>query len=526
MENRYKHIDYEELVKENAELRQKLADVCGELAWFKRQFFGEKSEKMVAVSQNPSQLNLFSPDMQAGQHPSTQGEGGATDAMNGKQEEANPPTGRKKRKKEHNRKPLPDTLERIEEHIPVDFDTEGLSQIGVERTEILEFVPQRLVVRVIVRPKYAKDGSVATAPMPALPIPGGNAGPSLIARITVAKYLEHMPLDRQSKAFARNGFRIAANTMGDWVNRSADRLLRVLYERLGIIVLQGRYVQADETPIRVQDPIKKGKCHRGFHWVYYAPRKGIVFFDYQKGRDGQAPREILGGFSGYLQTDGYSVYEEYKTEKHPNITLMSCMAHVRRKFVKALSDDRERAQHALNLIGALYGIERDLRALESEMDTQLWLAKREQVRQQKSKPIMEQFSAWINQHHDPDVPKNGFTNAVEYAKKRIDGLSVYLQDGRLEIDNNLVENQIRPVALGRKNYLFAGSHHAAENAAIIYSLIGSCQQLGINPEQYLMDVLAKLPARKANDIDDLLPHNWNPDLAWKITTIGGKHTQK
>lgn len=484
------HIDKEQVI---SKLKSENTQLKAHIAWLEKQLFGAKSEKQLS-QQNASQTSLFE------QQTATQEEVVAIQV---------PAHKRKKRKADQNRQSLPEHLERVEEYIEPDFDTAGMTKIGEERTEVLEILPAKLYVRVIIRPKYVDGETVKTPQLPALPIPQGNAGVSLLAHILVAKYLEHTPLYRQSKRFERNGLRIAPSTLKDWVGYCADRWLFILYKRMLELVLESAYIQADETPLRVLDKIKKGKSHKGYLWVYYSPVEKMVFFDYQKGRGREGPRGILESFQGYLQTDGYVAYQEYKDDDQ--ITLLHCMAHARRKFHEALSNDKVRAQHALDLIGKLYEIEKQCRLVKDELDQRSWYQKRKQARQTQAAPILEQFKQWLIQQAGEVLPKSAIGKAISYTLNLFDGLKGYLFDGRLEIDNNLVENQIRPVALGRKNFLFAGSHQGAIRAAVIYSLIGSCQQHDINPEKWLTDVLAKLPDRKANNIDDLLPQNWKTE---------------
>jgi transposase len=493
MEEASQHIDLQTIAQENTNLKSEVSQLKAHIQWLEKQLFGVKSEKKPS-SHNSLQGSLFD-DEQA-------------DTTEQPVEMSVSSHKRKKRKPEQNRQPLPEHLERIEEYIEPDFDTTGMVKIGEERTEILEIQPAKLYVRVLVRPKYANGQTVKIPQLPQLPIPQGNAGPSLLAHILAGKYLEHMPLYRQSKRFERNGLRIAASTLNDWVAHSADRLLFVLYKRMMGLVLDSGYVQADETPLKVLDKLKRGKTHRGYLWVYYSPERQIVFFDYQKGRGREGPRGILEHYHGYLQSDGYVAYDEY--EDHSQIALLHCMAHARRKFHEALSNDKVRAQHALDLMGQLYGIEKELRECKSK-NLLGWYQLRQQVRSEQSAPLLEQFKKWLIEQAGRVLPKSAIGKAVDYSLTRIKTLTRYIQDGRLEIDNNLVENQIRPVALGRKNFLFAGSHQGAIRAAVIYSLIGSCQHHDINPQEWLTDVLTKLPARKANDIDDLLPQNWKSE---------------
>ena len=371
------HIDQESVI---STLKSENAQLKAHVQWLEKQLFGAKSEKLPS-NQNALQASLFT------EEPFT-----STQEV----EAVNVPTHkRKKRKPEHNRQPLPDHLERVEEYIEPDFDTTGMTKIGEERTEILEILPAKLYVRVLIRPKYANEEEVKTPQLPALPIPQGNAGASLLAHILVNKYLEHLPLYRQSKRFERNDLRLAPSTLKDWVGYSADRWLFILYKRMLELVLESAYIQADETPLRVLDKLKKGKSHKGYLWVYYSPVKQIVFFDYQKGRGREGPRGILESFQGHLQTDGYVAYQEYKDDDQ--ITLLHCMAHARRKFHEALSNDKARGQYALDVIGKLYAIEKQCRLTKDELDKRSWYQKRKQTRQTQAAPILKEFKKWLIQ---------------------------------------------------------------------------------------------------------------------------------
>ena len=262
----------------------------------------------------------------------------------------------------------------------------------------------------------------------------------------------------------------------------------------------------DETPIRVlktaKQANKKGKAHQGYFWVYYDPGGKQTLFIYDPGRAGKYPSQHLKSFKGHLQTDGYSVYDAF--DQKPDIVLVGCMAHIRRKFEHALGNDKERASYALRLIQQLYAIER--KARQDQLDPpQRW-----QLRQQLAQPLMEQLKTWLEQNRDQVLPKSNIGKAINYALNRFKYMQRYLEDGKLEIDNNLVENAIRPVAIGRKNYLFAGSPQGAEWAAIIYSLLASAVNCGHNPNEYLKDVLLRLPDQPLSYLDDLLPGNWKP----------------
>ena len=272
------------------------------------------------------------------------------------------------------------------------------------------------------------------------------AGPGLLATILADKYADHLPLYRQRQRFLRENIPIAQTTLDGWASQAMDRL-EILYNRLAAETKARGYLQVDESRIKVLESAKTGSCHQGWYWVYHSPIEKTVLFDYQPTRGAPAPRRILDDFTGYLQTDGYSVYN--KIGHRSGVVHLACWAHARREFEKALDNDRERAEVALRYIQQLYATERQAR--EEEFSPE----QRKELRLAQSLPIINELSDWITRQLTQVLPKSQIGKALAYSAKRWDALSVYLYDGVLEIDNNLVENTIRPLALGRKNYLFA-----------------------------------------------------------------------
>jgi hypothetical protein len=325
------------------------------------------------------------------------------------------------------------------------------------------------------------------------------AGEGLLAQIVIDKYVDHLPLYRQMQRFERAGVRLPYSTLTEWVSATCE-LITPLFNALKAEVLQSGYLHADETPIKVIDKDKKGETHRGYYWVYQNSLDKIVFFDYQEGRGREGPMEILENFKGYLQTDGYAVYDIF--DKRPSITLLHCMAHARRMFNEALDNDYERASHALEEIQKLYAIER------ISKENNLNFEELKTVRCLKSAPVLKGLSGWMQQQYIHVLPKSAIGKALAYSLERWDHLSLYLTNGKLNIDNNPVENSIRPVALGRKNYLFAGSHEAAKRSGMLYSLLGTCKMHGIEPYGWLKEVLQKIADHPINKIRNLLPHRY------------------
>ena len=404
------------------------------------------------------------------------------------------------------RSPLPAHLRREETILEPVVIPEGSKKIGEEITEELEYEPGELYVKKYIRPKYALaatqegDVSVVIAPMPVRPVDKAIAGPGLLAQIIIDKYVDHLPLYRQQQRFARGGVNLSDSTISGWVSAVCN-LLMPLHQALKHQIMNSGYIHADETYIKVLDNNKKGAAHRGYFWVYNNSPGRIVLFDYQDGRSAEAPKELLNNFRGYLQTDGYTVYEDYENKE--GVTLLHCMAHARRKFIEAQNNDAVRAAYALEHIQQLYAIERDCKE-KNCTDEQ-----RQAIRQQRAMPILEHLGKWMKGQYVQVLPKSPIGQALAYSIQRWDKLGTYTTNGMLCIDNNPVENSIRPVAIGRKNYLFAGSHEAAKRSAMLYSLVGTCKMNNVDPFIWLRDVLNIIPSYPINKIKDLLPHNFS-----------------
>ncbi len=340
--------------------------------------------------------------------------------------------------------------------------------------------------------------------MPSRPLPKSIAEAGLLAHLMTSKFVYHQPFYRQLQQFDHlYEVKLSKSTVNDWF-AGVSSLLEPLYNSLKQKVLKSDYLQADESPLQVQDKQKSGKTHRGYQWVYQAPLEGLVLFDYQEGRGKKGPKAILSDFSGHLQTDGYAVYDKL-VKGQTDIKLVGCMAHARRYFFQAKDSARE-AETALNYFGQLYDIERSLRNSEADVE-QIY-----NTRQEKALPILKALFDWAREQQKKALPKSPLGKALYYLLQREEKLMVYCQDGRLQIDNNLVENSIRPLALGRKNYLFAGSHKAAQRIAMMYSFFASCKKQGINPYRWLKTVLERIPDHPINKIEELLPGAWVKDL--------------
>lgn len=393
---------------------------------------------------------------------------------------------------------LPEHLERKVILIEPEGVSETMKKIGEEITEELELEPGKLYVNRYVRPKYIDTRSerITIAPMVDRPLPKAIVGAGLLAQMMIDKYVDHLPIYRICERFKREKVNLPYNTMVDWIGQGI-RLIEPLYGALKKKILSSDYLHADETGIKVMDKDRKGSTHQGWFWAYQNSIEGLILFDYHPTRSRGAPREILKDFKGHLQTDGYGVYDLYK--EHDEITLMHCMAHARRMFFEAQYNDEPRSREALEHFHQLYTLERQIR------DQQWGLAQIRAHRQEKAVPILEQFHSWMQKNILEVLPKSPIGKAIAYTLSRWKELTIYVTDGKLNIDNNPVENSIRPIAIGRKNYMFAGSHEAASRSAMLYSLLGTCKLQGINPQEWLKSTLVALPSHPINRVDELLP---------------------
>ncbi len=480
--------EYQTLVSENARLTTELEYLKHELDKLKRMIFGSKSERFIPV--DPGQLT-FDMELEKQQPPEPQTETISYTRAKSKEE----------KKPGHARMPLPAHLPREEYIIEPEEDVSDCKKIGENITEILEYKPGKLYVKKYIRPKYARpdEQGIITGELPTLPIPRGNAGPGLLTQLIISKYVDHLPFYRQVQQFKRQDVILAESTINDWF-RATCNLLDPLYEKLKERLLQTDYLMADETPIKVLTSQKKNASHKGYHWVYYSPVKKIVCFDYQKGRSREGPEGFLKDFTGTLQSDGYKVYDIFGEKQ--DIKLLACMAHARRKFDEAKDNDPQRATIALKYIQKLYKTER--KAREEKLSAEA----RKQLRERESVPVLLELEVWLKKELVKVLPKSAIGQAIAYTINLWKRLKAYTEDGRYEIDNNLVENSIRPVALGRKNYLFAGSHEGAKRAAMMYSFLGTCKQNDVEPFAWLRDVISRISDHKANRLQELLPPNW------------------
>jgi transposase len=414
------------------------------------------------------------------------------------------------------RQPLPEHLPRIEHrHEPESCACgtcgKDLVKIGEDVTEQLDVEPAKFFVHRHIRPQYACRAceTITAAPIPPAVIDGGMAAVGLLAWVMISKYLDHLPLYRLEQIAARNGVILSRSTLADWVGRLGVALAP-LAERLAWHLLQRDSLHADETPVPQLDP-GNGKTKKAYLWAYRSndlqPGSKIIVFDYQAGRSGRYTQQFLGDWHGYLLVDDYGGYKALfaAARAHPESQRLlepcielACMAHARRKFFDLfLASQSPVAQEALKRIAQLYAVEAEAR--DVSMD------ERKQLRAEKSLPILEALHDWLQQTRLRTAPNTATAKAIDYSLKRWVALTRYAVTGDLPIDNNPVENAIRPIALGKKNWLFAGSERAGQRAAVIQTLLGTAKLNGLDPAAWLKDTLEKLPTWPNSRIDELLP---------------------
>lgn len=481
----------EELLAQNGLLRGKVDALI-------RRYFGKKSEQI-----DVRQLELLLAGLTQKREEPVQNQAASVSA---------PAKNASKPLPTRRRRELPENLpvERIEvEPAEVTSAPDLWKRIGEEVTEELDYTPGQFSRRLYVRAKYVRrqevdmeeqSGSpeVLIAPLPPRLVERGMVGPGLMAHVLVSKYEDHLPLYRQAKIFReRHGVRLAVQTLSEWVERGAE-WLRPIYDLIREELLAGDYLQVDETPIRYLDPDVPGKARQGYLWTYSRPGADVLF-DWQTSRGKEAAR-WLKQFRGYLQVDGYGVYESVASEQE-GIVLVGCWAHARRKFVDALGENR-RAAWVVHQIGLLYEVEKRLR--QARAGPRL----REAVRRSESVPLLRRIEKALRRWRERLLPKSLFGEAMNYALVRWESLCVYVRDGRLAIDNNLVENAIRPTAVGKKNWLFIGHPEAGWRSAVLYTILGSCRRAGIDPWEYLQDVLKRLPSMKMSEVKSIVPTAW------------------
>jgi len=459
--------------------------------------YGSKTERFISNTEDASQLHLFNQDEQG------QSEEKQTEQISYE---------RKRPSKKHpGRHPIPDHLPVVEQTIEPQGGTEGLVKIGEEVTQTLDYTPASLIKRITIRPKYInkETETIHIAASPDRFMEKGIAEPGLLAHLVVNKYVDHLPLYRQAKQFARDfNWQVSTNTLNNWMRYICDRFEPV-YESLHQQVLTSTYIQVDESPLKVlerkeqkskgKSPPSQKKRMIGYQWVYMSPEHKSVYFEYRKGRGMHGPKETLADYVGYVQCDGYKVYDKLARQES-GIRLIGCLAHARRKFYEAKDSDPKRSKYAMVIFKRIYHLDSQYAREDLSVNNQ-----RLEMRHTKMKAEYENLLNWIKEESTHVLPKSPIGKAMNYFQAQYSKLIGCLDRGDLHIDNNWVENKIRPLALGRKNYLFAGSHNGARWIAMMYSFFGTCYMHNVNPREWLIKAMEQMTHTKIEDYADLLP---------------------
>ncbi|MGG5253704.1 IS66 family transposase [Neobacillus sp. SM06] len=509
----------EALEKQNAELEAKLKEQNEleiKVKWLEEQLhllqhkrFGASSEKTL-----PGQLDLFN---------EVENESNLELPEPEPEPELESITYKRRRKKPGHREAMLENLpvETIEYRLPEEEQVcsccgGALHEMSTEVRQELIYIPAELKVKKHVQYVYSCrhcedeeiETPIQTASMPKPAIPGSLASPSILSHIMTQKYVEGLPLYRQEKQFTRMGINLSRQTFANWMIIGADRWLSALYNRMHTLLLKLDILQADETTLQVLHEPDRPATSKSYLWLYRTGKEGppIIVYDYQETRAGENPKNFLNGFKGYLQVDGYAGYH-----KVPDVTLVGCWAHSRRGFTDALkslpanSTKPVTATEGLNYCNQLFAIERKLKELDPK--------DRYEARLKQSKPVLDIFFEWLKIQEQKVLPKSALGKAVAYCLNQWDKLVAFLEDGRLEIDNNRSERSIKPVIIGRKNWLFANTPKGARSSAIIYSIVETAIANGLNPYyylRYLFEMLLNMDMTDENALDKLLP--WSPSI--------------
>lgn len=510
MDNTSKTI--EELQNRCAMLEQQNAELTAKLNWFMEQFRLKQHQQFGASSERtePEQQQLFN-EAEAEAQPSL---------TEPSIEEITYRRHKSQGRREEQLKDLP--VKTIEYRLPPEEQVcsccgGSMHEMSTQVRQELTIIPAQAHVTKHVRYVYAcrrcdredVQTPIVTAPMPAPVLPGSLVSPSTMAHIMTQKYVESMPLYRQEQQLCRLGIELSRQTLANWMIQGAERWLRPLYERMREHLLMQDILSADETNLQVLREPGRPAESTSYLWLYRTGREGppIVLYDYQTTRASKHLSRFLSGFKGYLHVDGYAGYNGL-----PDITLVGCWAHARRKFDEALkallAEQRNAAvaaKEGLEFCNQLFAIEREIHNATPEQ--------RYKIRKERSRPVMEAFLAWLKDQRPRVLPKSAFGQAISYCLNQWDKLEAFLQDGRLELDNNRSERSIKPFVIGRKNWLFANTPKGAKASATIYSIVESAKENGLNPFNYLQYLFEKMPnvdIQDQNPIDDLLP--WSSAL--------------
>ena len=493
------------------ELSKALSVATSELLWLRKKVFGKMSEKHLPI--DPRQLTLFTEEEMDGT--SADNSLAIKDAA---EEEAlvtkTITVKSKPARRDLDLAQLPVKEENIypSESLRADgsFSDELYIEIGTEESKRIEKVPSSVYVLKTIRHKVMlksdmkrneEDRKIITPELPPVAIEKCMAGSSVLTDIVIGKFMYHLPFHRQIQQYKEAGIAISNSTIGGWYEATVERL-KLLYDLLRRQILSSDYIQIDESVIPVIDN-EKHKAKKGYEWCVRDGVSGDVMFYYDRGsRAHKVAASILAEYHGTIQCDGYEAYDQF--ESMGRISVCGCWAHARRKFVDALDEDKARASEAINMIALLYKVEKEA---EEQCLTSDQISEK---RIKEAYPVIKELEKWMEEAYRNVLPKSRLGKAIAYTYSLLPRLSRYVNDGRINIDNNLIENAIRPLALGRKNYLFCGNDASAYRAAIVYSLIASCKAADVDPRQWMEDVLAKISIYKKEnkDLSELLPRNW------------------
>lgn len=486
---------------------QQLAQAQAIIADLKRELFGAKSDQLNA-EQEEQLRQLVGEAQEQNQRPPPLSQEVLQEAVAQERGE------QRQRAQERRRRHLP-PVELEKQQVILEPPDKLCPQSGEPRTEIgrevtteYDYLSAKLIIRETVRPKYGRCGKpccqgVSIAPLPPRLVPQGKLGLGLAVYLLLSRFDDHVSYYTLERNFLeRFGAVIARQQMVQWVEKVAHLLLAI-YWLIGEDLTAGDYLQIDESPVKVLDPEVKGKAAQGYLWFYSRPG-GYVFLEFHQSRGRDAPRERLRRFRGTMQTDGYELYDALRKEQPHRLKRIGCTSHARRKFYKALLESCSQALWFIGQMRQLYQLERALKDCSPQERRQgrlqqapaLWLAMKRRAEVIRADPRV--------------LPKSTLGNAVRYLLNEYTALVGYLRDGRFEIDSNLVENDVRPSAVGKRRWLFIGHPDAGWRSAVIYTLIQSCRRYGVNPQEYLTDVLQRLPSMTSSQVRELLPANWKP----------------
>jgi transposase len=478
--------------------RRRVEALEQQLHWLRKQVFGRRSEKGVPVEQQALPFATAAGPVEAA----------ARDEDGGEEPAALTAVPAHTRRKRGGRTPLPEDLPReLVELLPADADLccEGCKtekvRIGEDRTEELDYVPASMVVRVYVRPKYACrtcENGVVQAALPARPIEKGRPGPGLLAHVITSKYGDHLPLYRLERIFPRHGIDLSRKTLSEWCGAVAD-LLKPVATQIAADVLSSQWVQSDDTGVDVQDRTTNPQIRKGHVWAYRGS-DASAFYDFTWMRNSEGPVRVLAHFRGYLQADAAPAFDE--AYRRLPIVEVGCWAHARRRFKEAVRTSPKEAVQVVVWIGELYGIER------SAKQNKLADERRCALRQERAWPILKRIHGYLKAIAVTALPKSPLGDAIGYTLRQWGALTRYTEHGSLEIDNNGAENALRPLCLGRKNWLNFGSEAAAHRAMVLLTLVQTCKAHHVDPFAYLRDVIDRVSTHPMRRIEELTPRRW------------------